>query len=291
MSRKGQRKMINNDSVVTAYDEHLTLVEWLQKVEVLLKNSGLKEVALNDKGNGSQYNKALFSLTLTFNDGTKIESNDMALKSVNEALNNLNGDINTNAQRIDDLESEVDNKTIPLFGKYSILVPEDSADTNILPLPTDASTKNYTLNSVNGTLTWNTIGNGLEIKNGALQEKVLNVSITLTAEELSQSINSPVSIAYTGTDKSTIFDFIKAQNGIMKLTINTPIGALCMTLRPSLWKDDIHHSYNFEGTLYLETDLSTIGGTSFNQIIVRAICWDNSNSVDFRPTIIPIGTN
>ena len=36
-------------------------------------------------------------------------------------------------------------------------------------LPTDASTKNYTLNSVNGALTWNTIGNGLEIKDGALQ--------------------------------------------------------------------------------------------------------------------------
>ena len=94
--------MINNDSVVTAYDEHLTLVEWLQKVEVLLKNGGLKSTALNDKGN------ATFSLTLTFNDGSKIESNDIALKSVNEALNNLNGDINTNAHRIEDLESEVD---------------------------------------------------------------------------------------------------------------------------------------------------------------------------------------
>lgn len=41
---------------------------------------------------------------------------------------------------------------------------------NSLPtLPSDASTKNLTLNSVNGTLTWNTIGNGLEIKDGALQ--------------------------------------------------------------------------------------------------------------------------
>ena len=166
----------------------------------------------------------------------------------------------------------------------------DGGDTNIPSLPADASTKNYTLNSVNGTLTWNNIGNGLEIKDGALQEKVLNVSITLTAEELSQSINSGnVSIAYTGTDKSTIYDFIKAQNGIMKLTINTPIGALYMTLRSSLWKDDTNHSYNFEGTLYIETDLTTIGGTNFNQIIVRAICWDTDNSVVFRPTIIPIG--
>ena len=79
--------MINNDSVVTAYDEHLTLVEWLQKVEVLLKNGGLKETTLNDKGN------ATFTLTLTFNDGTKIESNAMTLNSVNEALTALNSDI------------------------------------------------------------------------------------------------------------------------------------------------------------------------------------------------------
>ena len=69
--------MINNDSIITAYDEHLTLVEWLQKVEVLLKNGGLKEVALSDKG------KATFSLTLTFNDGSKIESNAMTLTSAN----------------------------------------------------------------------------------------------------------------------------------------------------------------------------------------------------------------
>lgn len=69
--------MINNDSIITAYDEHLTLVEWLQKVEALLKNGGLKETILNDKGN------ATFSFTLTFNDGTKIESNAMTLASAN----------------------------------------------------------------------------------------------------------------------------------------------------------------------------------------------------------------
>jgi hypothetical protein len=101
--------MINNDSVVTAYDEHLTLVEWLQKVEVLLKNGGLKETILNDKGN------ATFSLTLTFNDGTKLESNVMtlesvntALASVNTALRNLTLDLDTATHRIDDLEDEVD---------------------------------------------------------------------------------------------------------------------------------------------------------------------------------------
>lgn len=75
--------MINNDSVVTAYDEHLTLVEWLQKIEKLLANGGLKSTALNDKGN------ATFALTLTFNDNTTITSPDMTLTSVNEALSDL----------------------------------------------------------------------------------------------------------------------------------------------------------------------------------------------------------
>ena len=45
-------------------------------------------------------------------------------------------------------------KTISLFGKYSILVPDSSTDTNILPLPSDASSKTYTLQTVNGVLTW-----------------------------------------------------------------------------------------------------------------------------------------
>ena len=47
-----------------------------------------------------------------------------------------------------------EDKTISLFGKYSILVPNDSADINILPLPSDASSKTYTLKAVNGVLTW-----------------------------------------------------------------------------------------------------------------------------------------
>ena len=45
-------------------------------------------------------------------------------------------------------------KTISLFGKHSILVPKDSADTNILPLPADASTSTYVLKAVNGVIKW-----------------------------------------------------------------------------------------------------------------------------------------
>ena len=130
--------MINNDSVVTAYDEHLTLVEWLQKVEVLLKNGGLKETTLNDKGN------ATFSLTLTFNDGTKLESNAMtlasvntALTSVNTALRNLRLDLDTESHRIDDLEDEVD------YHGFNMTQPFDK--TNSVRIGTEFSTEEWTL--------------------------------------------------------------------------------------------------------------------------------------------------
>lgn len=47
-----------------------------------------------------------------------------------------------------------EDKTISLFGKHSILVPKNSADANILPLPADASTSTYVLKAVNGTVQW-----------------------------------------------------------------------------------------------------------------------------------------
>ena len=45
-------------------------------------------------------------------------------------------------------------KPIFLFNKYSVLVPKDSADNSILPLPADASTSTYVLKAVNGTVQW-----------------------------------------------------------------------------------------------------------------------------------------
>ena len=127
--------MINNDSIITAYDEHLTLVEWLQKVEVLLKNGGLKETTLNDKGN------ATFSLTLTFNDGTKLESNAMTLASVNTALRNLSHECDNASQRIDDLESDLEYQT--KYHGFDMNQPFDK--TNCVRIGTEFSTEEWTL--------------------------------------------------------------------------------------------------------------------------------------------------
>ena len=135
-----------------------------------------------------------------------------------------------------------------------------------------------------------TIGNGLVIENGELKTKELEmvVSITATLDDLKNAVNSVSYISYSESNKEEIISFITNQKGIMKLTITTPVGNLYMTLRPSVWGYDGSPVYDFEGSLILEKDLSAIGGSVVNQIIVRAICWDNTEPVHFRPTIIPI---
>lgn len=81
--------MINKDSIVTAYDEHLTLVEWLQKVENALNNAVLTNLGiakLSDKDNVATY-----QVTATFADNTTIASDSFTLPSTDivTAFNNL----------------------------------------------------------------------------------------------------------------------------------------------------------------------------------------------------------
>ena len=81
--------MINKDSIVTAYDEHLTLVEWLQKVENALNTSVLTNLGiakLSDKDNVATY-----QVTATFADNTTIASDSFTLPSTDIviAFNNL----------------------------------------------------------------------------------------------------------------------------------------------------------------------------------------------------------
>ena len=71
--------MINKDSIVTAYDEHLTLVEWLQKVENALNSAVLTNLGiakLSDKDN-----VAIYQVTATFADNTSIASDSFTLPS------------------------------------------------------------------------------------------------------------------------------------------------------------------------------------------------------------------
>ena len=108
--------MINKDSIVTAYDEHLTLVEWLQKVENALNNAVLTNLGiakLNDKNNVATY-----QVTATFADNTTIVSDTFTLPSTDivtafgnltTLVNGFDTRINHNTADIANLESRTKN--------------------------------------------------------------------------------------------------------------------------------------------------------------------------------------
>lgn len=101
--------MINKDSIVTAYDEHLTLVEWLQKVENALNNAVLTNLGiakLSDKDNVATY-----QVTATFADNTTIVSDTFTLPSTDivTAFSNLTALVNGFDTRITQNTADIDN--------------------------------------------------------------------------------------------------------------------------------------------------------------------------------------
>lgn len=168
---------------------------------------------------------------------------------------------------------------------YNALNEEDEFTGRFRKVESDPVTIPVTDVKVNGvSVVSNTVAN---IDTTNLMPKVLEVSINMDTTQLQQSINSFNPIEYTADNVSTVRDFILAQEGTIKLTINTPVGTVCMALKPSFWKfeGDVY-SYNFEGSDTLPFDLTSIGGTAFNQIIVSLIY--EADTVNLISTILPV---
>ena len=73
---------INKQSIISAYDEKLTLLQWLKTINKALNDAVLTGVEVRQKGN------ATFTFVVTFEDGTELESNRFVLaqgESINGA--------------------------------------------------------------------------------------------------------------------------------------------------------------------------------------------------------------
>lgn len=102
--------MLNYGTILSSYDDRLTLLQWLKKVEAALAGASLDNFVVSYEGNGEYKFKAHFA------DGSEIESNLVALQGVENAYlaagnelhlvltngedinvgNLLNGDLNVN---------------------------------------------------------------------------------------------------------------------------------------------------------------------------------------------------
>ena len=66
--------MISYDTIISNFDDKVTLYNWLRKVEEALKNASATNFVVNKKGN------ATLSFSITFADGTTLESGDIVLQ-------------------------------------------------------------------------------------------------------------------------------------------------------------------------------------------------------------------
>ena len=74
---------INKQTIISAYDEKLTLLQWLKTINKALDEAVLTGVEVRQKGN------ATYSFVVTFEDGTELESNEFVLaqgESINGAI-------------------------------------------------------------------------------------------------------------------------------------------------------------------------------------------------------------
>ena len=73
---------INKQTIISAFDDKLTLLQWLKTINKALDEAVLTGVEVRQKGN------ATFSFVVTFEDGTELESNEFVLaqgESINGA--------------------------------------------------------------------------------------------------------------------------------------------------------------------------------------------------------------
>ena len=72
---------INKETIISVYDDKLTLMQWLKTINKALEDAVLTGVEITKKGN------ATLSFKFTFEDGTFLESNDLVLQQ-GESVNN-----------------------------------------------------------------------------------------------------------------------------------------------------------------------------------------------------------
>lgn len=66
--------MLNYETLLSSYDDKLTLMQWLKKVEAALKDASAVSFDVNKKGD------ATLTFSITFEDGSKLESGEIVLQ-------------------------------------------------------------------------------------------------------------------------------------------------------------------------------------------------------------------
>lgn len=198
-----------------------------------------------------------------------IPDNAVTFSQLNQNLQNKidsqSSQIDKNTADISSLREEIDNKTIPLFGKHRILVPKDSADTNILPCTPSDNGK--VLSVVNGEAQWANVGGG----SGGDDMNVLTVSDNtftgfiepdkINLIKVNDYISSIGTVLINGAMKM-LFGFAPDMDSSGSLTGNLSVHILIQDADNSVYQSMVFRLLYYSHFITLFS--STLGSVNFN---------------------------
>lgn len=162
----------------------------------------------------------------------------------------------------------------------SLTLPSTSPSSQVIP---SITTSNEQQNL--------TIGNGLEIKDGALTwvPKSVSLSINITAQEMAAACSNDVIVNFESSDDvSKARELLLSGEGTIKVKVTTPLGWFNFIFYPNVCDESVANSFNFSNVCVLPVDLSSIGGGSkVNVFAMRVITWNwnDTTTVSFRFSI------
>lgn len=197
--------MLNYETLLSSYDDKLTLMQWLKKVEAALKNASATSFVLNKKGN------ATISFSIVFEDGTSLESGDIVLQqgeSVQSAYVQ-NGHLHLVLTNGDDLDAgNMFNGNVSINGNFEV--------TGRAKLPNIEGDENNDIN-VDGNIVIS--DGGISIGDGAVSTPILtSENDNIEAQKPVIEVMNGYTFTIASENKTTLLYVGAVKNG-NKLTL------------------------------------------------------------------------
>ena len=244
--------MINKQTIISAYDEKLTLLQWLKLVNKALDEAVLTNVEINQRGN------ATFVFVFTFEDGTKVESNEIIVNkgdSVNGATIR-NGHLYLSLTNGDELDAG-DVKPVTSFAinasQHLIVYYGDGTSQDLGTLAdfsnTDFVAKTLTQNNVNFSqdFAFQATTSGLKITNVYNKCEVVNNILYLIANIKLKNVSEAAKKIGDAWGGTPFISFTLPTNIASKIY---DIGGISA------------HDTNADGTIITSTHVTCISGTT-----------------------------
>lgn len=199
---------INKQTIISAFDEKLTLLQWLKTINKALDEAVLTGVEVRQKGN------ATYSFVVTFEDGTELESNEFVLaqgESINGAtirnghlyLSLTNGD-ELDAGNLKPVTSFEINASQHLIVNYGDGTSQDlgaifSGNVNV--------DGNFTANSIIENMPSNSYNFDKLGETNGIERSYNYVGVVKNGNKLTIAISGTLKRTNTSTDNFTIGDF------------------------------------------------------------------------------------